>query len=196
MLRSRQNFVKMVMFKTTRHISYLLAGLFVGSIFSGCASSSGTISPVHPVMTYKPAPFDSIQVATTSDLADLESEKQSFNDHVLSDLRETGIFTNVSELNTNNSAATGIKVESKITEIKKVSEDARLWFGGLAGRARIAVQVTVIDLGSGKQVETFEAIGISGGSARSGTTEEAVERAAEQVAAEVTRINAQAVQLL
>ena len=180
------------MFKTMKRILQLLMAMFAGLIFTGCASSSGTISPSRPAMSYKPALFDSIQVATTSDLRNLDSEKQSFNDHVASTLRETGVFANVSEIETNNSSATtGIKVESKITEIKKVSDNARVWFGGLAGKAHVTAQVTVTEFGSGKEIETFEVVGISGNSARSGTTDEAIQRAAEQVAAEVSRISAQ-----
>ena len=60
----------------------------------------------------------------------------------------------------------------------------------MAGQARIVVHVTVSDLKSGDQIESFEVEGKSGKSAFAGTTEEAIERAAEQVAAEVVRLNA------
>jgi hypothetical protein len=64
----------------------------------------------------------------------------------------------------------------------------------LAGEARILVQVTVSDLKSGKKIEMFEVEGKSGRSAYGGTTDEAVQRAAEQVAGEIQRINAQMAQ--
>jgi hypothetical protein len=60
--------------------------------------------------------------------------------------------------------------------------------GGLAGQARIVVQVTVTDLNSGNLIETFEAEGKSGNSARAGTTDEAIQRAAEQMVAEIVEI--------
>jgi hypothetical protein len=61
--------------------------------------------------------------------------------------------------------------------------------GGLAGRARIVIQVTVTDLNSGNQIETFEVEGKSGKSAEAGTTDEAIQRAAEQVVAEMAEIS-------
>ena len=61
--------------------------------------------------------------------------------------------------------------------------------GGLAGRARKVVQVTVTDLDYGNQIETFEAEGKSGKSAEAGTTDEAIQRAAEQVVAEMAEIS-------
>jgi len=58
----------------------------------------------------------------------------------------------------------------------------------LAGQARMVVQVTVTDLDSGNQIETFEAEGRSGKSARAGTTNEAIQQAAEQVVAGIVEI--------
>ena len=47
---------------------------------------------------------------------------------------------------------------------------------------------------SGKKIEMFEVEGKSGRSAYGGTTDEAVQRAAKQVAGEIQRINAQTAQ--
>jgi len=163
---------------------------------TGCAYSSGSVSPAHPVLVSQPASLDCIQVFTTSAVADSELERISFNDRVFSELKETGLFANVTEGTSSNSPATGIKIESRITALKKVSANARVWYGGLAGQARIVVQVTISDLSSGRPLETFEVAGLSGKSARAGTTEEAIQRAAEQVAAEVAKINSETVQLL
>jgi hypothetical protein len=82
-----------------------------------------------------------------------------------------------------------MKIHSEITAIKKVSDSSRLWFGGLAGQARVVAQVTISDLGSGQAIEIFATEGRSGQSARAGTTDEAIQLAAEQVANEVLKIN-------
>ena len=79
-----------------------------------------------------------------------------------------------------------------VKEIKKVSRSEREWAGALAGRAWILVEATVSDLNSGKLIETFAAEGeSSGGSNLAGTTEEAIQRAAEQVVAQVIKISRQ-----
>jgi len=51
--------------------------------------------------------------------------------------------------------------------------------------------VTVSDLSSGKQIQTFAVEGISGGSARAGTTDEAIQQAAQIIVAEVLNITHQ-----
>ena len=181
--------------RTMKRTILFVASLFVVANLAGCASSSATVSPAQPVMTSEPASLDFILVSTTSDLGNVEGERRSFNDQVLSGLRETGLFASVEDENTTNNPGTGIKVESKITGITKVTHGARLWYGGLAGRARVVVQVNISDLGTGKQIEAFEVEGNSGNSARSGLTDEAIQRAAEQVVSEVVQINSRTARL-
>ena len=66
--------------------------------------------------------------------------------------------------------------------------------GALAGQARIVAQVTVTDLNAGNQIETFEVEGKSGKSAVAGTTDEAIQRASEQVVAQILEISSRASQ--
>jgi hypothetical protein len=94
---------------------------------------------------------------------------------------------NIADIN----SGSGIKVAADIKEINKVSDNARLWAGALAGQARILVQVTVSDLSSGNQIEVFDAEGKAGKSAFAGTTDEAIQLAAGQIAAKVFKLYAQ-----
>ena len=156
----------------------------------GCTSSSGVLNPTTRVMTGKPVTLDYILVATNTASATFATEQNLLHDHIISGLRETHLFLGVSE----DAAGSGVKVETTIKECTKVSDNSRLWFGALAGQARVVVQATVSDLSCGKQIEVFEAEGKSGKSAKAGTTDEACQRAAEQVVAEVVRLNAQSAQ--
>jgi hypothetical protein len=88
-------------------------------------------------------------------------------------------------------SSSGIKVAADIKEINKVSDNARLWTGALAGQARILVHVTVSDLSSGNQIEVFEAEGKSGKSAFAGITDEAIQLAADQIVAKVVKLYTQ-----
>jgi len=157
---------------------------------AGCTTSSGVLTS-RPVMASKPVSLDSIVVTTTSSLADLAAEKTYLNDQIISDLKETELFASVGANEAGTNSGDGIKVAVEIKAITRVTDNSRQWFGALAGQAQITVQVTVTDLRSGHQIETFSAEGKSGASARAGTTDEAIQRAAEQVAAEVVKLNAQ-----
>jgi hypothetical protein len=144
-----------------------------------------------PVSTSTPVPLDFVLVETSTSLDNLETEKQLLNDMIITGLRETQVFGSVSGDKADAGSGGGIKVYADIKEIKKVSRSARVWVGALAGRARILVQVTVSDLNSGNQIQTFEVEGISGGSARAGTTDEAIQRAAQRVVAEMVKVSRQ-----
>lgn len=156
---------------------------------AGCASS-GAIKRISPIPASVSISVDFALVKTSSALAGLEAETQTLNDLIISGLRGRQVFGDVDADPAAAGSSDGIKVEIKILEIKKISREQRQWAGALAGRARLLVQATVTDLNSGKPIETFEAEGLSsGGSNLAGITDEAVQRAAEQVVAEVIRIS-------
>ena len=170
------------------------AALLVLLTFAGCASSGGVVRNTSPISTSRPVSLDFIFVETSSSLSDLESEKHLLNDSIVTGLKETGFFRNVSGNKADVNSGGGINIRVELKEIHKVSDNARLWMGALAGQARIVVRVTVTDLNSGNQIETFEAEGESGKSAQAGTTNEAIQRAAEQVVAEIDEIRSRTAQ--
>lgn len=155
---------------------------------AGCASSSGVVRNASALSINNPVSLDFVSVETSSSLGGLDSEKRLLDDSVILGLKETGFFGSVGGNAAETNAGSGITIKVEITEIQKISDTARLWMGWLAGQARIVVQVTVADLNSGKQIERFEAEGASGKSAKAGTTDEAIQRAAEQVVAEMIEI--------
>ncbi len=156
---------------------------------TGCASS-GVIRQASPISTSVPVSIDFALVETFSAITGLETETNLLNDLVISGLRGKGVFGDVDGNPAAAGSSGGIKVAIKILEIKAISNDERQWAGALAGRARILVQATVTDLSSGKPIETFQAEGLSsGGSNLAGTTDEAVQQAAELVVAELVRIS-------
>ena len=166
----------------------LAAPLVALLVLAGCASSSGLVKNASPISTNKPVSLDFVLVETSSSLSDLEGGKRLLNDSIIRGLRETSFFASVSGNRADTNSASGIKIRADVKEINKVSDSARVWMGGLAGQARIVVQVTVTDLNSGNLIETFEAEGKSGKSARAGTTDDAIQRAADQVVAEIVEI--------
>jgi hypothetical protein len=169
----------------------LAAILFVLLNLAGCASSSGVVKNASPVMIGKLVSLDFVFVKTTSSAGDLKTEKHLLGDLIVSGLREKQVFASVSGNQADINSAGGISVAADIKEINKVSDNARLWAGALAGRARILIHVTVSDLSSGNQIEVFEAEGKSGQSAFAGTTDEAIQQAADQIVAKVVKLYTQ-----
>ena len=173
--------------KIALHFTALLLAL---AALAGCASNP-EIRPARPVITGKPASMDTILVTAASALGDLTTETNVLNDAIYSGLNESKMFLRVTQNDPATNSDDGIKIAAEIRQIKKVSDHAREWSGALAGRAWVLVRVTVSDLRSGNTIEVFEVMGQSGKSAFAGTTNEAILRAAEQVVAEILKLNAQ-----
>jgi len=157
---------------------------------AGC-ESSGVIQEAGPVSTTTPVSLDFVLVQTSSPSPDGQADAALLNGKIITGLRETQIFGTVSGDQTDTNSGSGLKIKTSILEIKPVSPDARTWFGGFAGHAKISIQVTVTDLVSGKPIQTFEVEGESGASARAGTTDEAILRAAQLVVIEIVKISRQ-----
>jgi hypothetical protein len=163
-------------------------------VLVGCVSS-GRVHDASPITAQRPFDLDLIWVKTSSALPEVEAEKRMLNDTLVSGLRESGLFRQVSGDKAELGSGSGITIEAEIKEVRKISKDKRLWAGAMAGRARIRVYVRISDFNSGNQLETFEADGESStGSALAGTTDEAIEQAAAGVVGQVLKINAQTAQ--
>jgi hypothetical protein len=174
---------------TMKCIKHFTSSILLMLMLAGCASS-GHVREASPI-TAQPFNLDMIWVKTSNSLADAAGEARTLRDKIISGLNDTHSFKEVSGSQAELDSGSGIRIEAEITDLRRVSKSRRLWLGLLAGQARILVNVTVSDLNTGQQIETFKAEGeSSGGSARAGTTEEAIERAAEVVVGEVLKINA------
>ncbi len=132
---------------------YLFASCWLLAI-AGCASSS-VVKNATPVSTGAPVSLDFVLVETSSSLTNMESGERLLKDKLITGLRETQLFGTVTGNKEDVGSGNGIKIDARIKQIKMVSPNARVWFGALAGHARILVQVTVSDLSSGNQIQTF-----------------------------------------
>jgi hypothetical protein len=111
-------------------------------------------------------------------------------DSLISGLNESKMFASVSLTQTKTNTQNGINITADIKRLKKVSDEARVWSGALAGRASVTIHTTINDLKSGRLIAEFEVVGESGKSAFAGTTGEAISRATGQMVKEVLRLNA------
>jgi hypothetical protein len=157
-----KTFLVALLFQFSRILGNLLAGC-LPVILIGCASS-GVVMNVSPVSTGLSISHDFVVVGTSSALGDVEPQKSLLNALIISGLQQTQKFGRVSgnQIAISPTSGSGIKVNADIKEVYAVSNTARVMVGAFAGQARILVQVTVSDLKSGKQIETFEAEGTRG----------------------------------
>ena len=98
----------------------LIALLFAALLFTGCASSSGTVKNPSHLAISKSLSLDFILVETSSSVPGLDAERRALTDSLISGLNDTGLFSNVSDINTNTAPVNGIKIKTNIIEIKKV----------------------------------------------------------------------------
>src|SRR5258706_14260 len=115
------------------------AMLLILSNLLGCASPSGAVRNASPISTGTPVSLDNVFVETSSSVGDGETERRLLNELIISGLKETEIFGNVSGKLADVGSGSGLKVRVEIREIKKVSESARVWAGALAGQARLLI---------------------------------------------------------
>ncbi len=180
-----------------RHGRYVLglAALLVAlSHITGCVSAPATSRVSSRQLLRKPVTLDPIVVTVTSAAGEFTAEKQLLSDALLSGLKQTAMFATVTGGPDTGGAGAGVTLQPEIITLKKVSENARAWAGALAGQARMEVRVTVADRPSGQPIEVFIAEGVSGKSAFAGTTDEAIQQAAQQIVAEILKLNTQSSQ--
>ena len=170
------------------------AVIFLVSGLAGCASSPRANPLPPPVVVGKPASLDFILVNATNTLPGLQTETTELQDSIVSGLRETGLFANLDVTAPKEAPGGGIKILATIEQITKVSKNARVWYGGLAGKARVVVRVEISDLAAGTPIEEITVEGHTKAAAGAGLTDEAIQLAALQVVDEIKRLNVQKAQ--
>lgn len=160
-----------------KHAFWVVVAIF---IISGCAST-GTIQPMKPI-DVKLTNYKTAIVHVTSQLPESRQEIFQLESLIIAKLREKGIFEKVISGNTSPDAPADLKLDGKIVELKKVNAGMRVMLGAFAGQGRVLVDVALIEQKSGDGIAKFMAEGkSSGGTIFAGTTEQAIERAAEQI---------------
>lgn len=154
-----------------RSISFITLILF---LLVGCAGQ--TI--VKPEGEFKIPGNKTAALLVTTLIPDNSKDIEKLELLLTDKLRNAHIFSNVMEKNQN--ADLLIKVE--IEEFAKVSKSERFWYGAMAGRAKMAGKISLIEASTGKPLGSFHIENISsGGTVFAGTTEEVIDKFAEEV---------------
>lgn len=102
---------------------------------------------------------------------------------VMAKLRNANLFQSVVSLANNpETSYYDLILNMKIKDLKKVSTTSRIMFGMFAGRSKILVENELVDHSTGHRVGSFTAQGkSSGGTVFAGTTDQALEKVADQI---------------
>jgi hypothetical protein len=155
---------------TKKTILILLAASLIFGV--GC-SAGGTIN--HTLRSTVPLEtFKTLQVNVDSKVADSEKDKTTMLILLTQKLKESGKW-DVKE-------SGQLRVDVVITDMRRVSQTARVLLGAFAGKAKTTAEVTVSKLPSGEKVSSFTVEGeSSGGSVFAGGTDESVLMAATKI---------------
>jgi len=155
--------------------SLIVVMIFAVAIL-GCASTSSVTSTIAPTVSLDG--FKTLSVSVQTKVEDSEREAQAFKEILISELKKKNKWEVVGS-----NPQSQLELSATITNLNKVGTAARLLAGAIAGRASVDVDVVLKDT-KGKVISQFAVNGkSSGGTIFAGTTDQALEKAAEQIAA-------------
>ena len=165
----------------------VLFSLVILVFLIGCASG-GTTTPLQAVSAPLSSAYNTVLVEVTSTLPDSDADARALENEIITELRKDSRLTQVLSGTGSPTAAADLKLKADIVEMRKVSTGKRMMLGGLAGRGSVKVNAELLDGRNGTKLGAFTSEGkTSGGTVFAGTTEQALQRAAEQIAGFVTQ---------
>lgn len=150
--------------------------ILCASFLSACAASGSVQKLSASAPAVDSAASGAVEVSTA--LPDKADSAEALKRAIVAQLVTKKVFKNVSDLS---SADYVLRVN--VTEVNEVSQTGRILFGALAGQASIGAQVDIYDKRQGAVISTLAAKGTSsGGHAFAGTTQDAIDLTAAQIA--------------
>ena len=156
-------------------VRFILVCVTAG-LLSACAASGSvqTLSAQAPAVDSAKA--GAVEVSTA--LQDKADSADALKKAIVAQLIGKKVFKSVTDID-----ASDYLLKVNVVEVSEVSQGARIMFGALAGQAGITANVEVYDRREGKVLSTLVAKGSSsGGHVFAGTTQEAIDQAANQIA--------------
>lgn len=156
---------------------FLLLSFFIG----GCASTGSIKSNIPVPSQANLSGYKTLKVSVSSDVPECSREIKELEMQTLLKIREINHFKEI--LNNPSISDSDLELKANIVKIRKISQGSRLLLGALAGQSGIIVNAELIDKSNQKKLCEFSVEGkSSGGTVFAGTTSQAIERAAEQIA--------------
>lgn len=161
----------------SKHVFSIILVAVLSILLLACASGGTTVAAA-PVEA-KLSKYKTLIVNTSSNVPNADTELVQLENLLVGKLRQSGSFAKVT---TDTDVKQGVRLDAKIVALREVSTAKRVMLGALAGRGRISVAVELVDVATGKKLGSFQSEGkTSGGTVFAGTTDQAIERVAEQI---------------
>jgi len=147
-----------------------------------CACAArGTIKESDPPARSLAA-YQTVRVTVTSE-EDVGGSNTLVLAKLATRLRQSGLFSRVISSEASEER-TDLELRCRVVDLRKVSQTERALIGALAGRARVGMEVDVVDARTNEKIGGLVAEGkSSGGTAFAGRTAQAAEQLADQVVA-------------
>lgn len=154
-----------------RRFSFLILTLL---FIAGCAGQT----TIKPEGEFKIKNIQTVSVKVITLLTNCQEEIEKIEKTLIEKLQETNIFKEIQ----NNTQKADLIIEINIEELAKVTKAERFWYGALAGRAKVAGKVKLLEGSSGKVLGSFYLESeSSGGTIFAGTTEQAIDNFVKQI---------------
>ncbi len=160
-------------------------GLGLGLLFcAGCAATAAGSLKVDYQSAATLSNVGNLEVDVRCETPAAEPEKSKIIDAVVMRLRNLAVFKKVySAEQASPEDIADLKLNVRVTNIKRVTKASRLWFGSMAGQGRIKANIELFDLLANIKVRQATVEGVTSiGTAFSGSTEEAIDKLAEAIA--------------
>lgn len=156
-------------------------------LLGGCTAGFKTMSvqdmPPEPTL-----PFDTIRLEVKPALAEDATEQLTDLEVALVDLlKQLDGVTSVVLESPQSTKEHSLLIRVEVSNLRKVSEASRFFFGSLAGKAKMTADVTFYRGEEETPVGIYKIVGNSGGSGFSGGTDDAVKQTAKAVVDIVAR---------
>ncbi|MBI5582704.1 MAG: hypothetical protein HY892_02670 [Deltaproteobacteria bacterium] len=123
-----------------------------------------------------------IEVSSIENDSDTRTSINFFEDILFRKLKDKRIFAKVIKGSQSSNERPDLIIKAELLWTKHISRSLEFWFGSLAGRAKIIVNITMIDQNSAKNIAETRVSGESaGGSVFARATDEAFGQAADRV---------------
>lgn len=147
---------------------------------AGACGPGGSMKTLVPVKQ-KIGAYSSVMVRATAAPAN-DSEAQQIENIAAYRIRTLCGYPTVLTYRVSPTTPAELLVDLRIGSVERVGSGERAALGGLAGQARVALALDLIEVSSGSRVGAVQIEGLSsGGSAFAGTTEEAIEQTVNRV---------------
>ena len=161
---------------------YFRFGLIFLSVMLLCSCSAGSKITAERPIKIKLSNYKTVTLQVTSAEEDVEEELAELEENIINELTKLQLFESVSLGTSADSTQSDLHIKATVLNMKKVGGRTRFFLGAFAGRASVELALTLTEKKNNTLIGSYSIEGESGGTGFSGGTDDALDKAAEQIA--------------